>query len=160
MIRQMRIDNRLVHGEIVALWIPNLGADTLVIADTAFANNQIMSMAARLAKPKNCDFEILSVEDAITFLNDPANSKKKILLLCATFDNALTLVKSCDDIKDVNVGGATHAEGTKQVSLRVYLGEKDVENLKEIESLGSRVFQQTKPDEKAMSLNEMLGKIK
>ena len=160
MIRQMRIDNRLIHGEIVALWIPNLGADTLVIADTAYASNQIMKMSALLAKPKNCDFEILTIDDAISFLSDPANEKRKILVICGTTDNALTLVKNCEDIKDVNVGGAAHAEGKKQVSMRVYLDEKDVENLKEINGLGRNVFQQTKPDEKAMSFNEMLGKVK
>jgi Phosphotransferase system, mannose/fructose/N-acetylgalactosamine-specific component IIB len=160
MIKQMRIDNRLIHGEIVALWIPSLGADTLVIADTAYASNQIMKMSALLAKPKNCDFEIRTVEDAISFLNDPANDKRKILVICGTTDNALALVKNCDGIQDVNVGGLTHAEGTKQVSMRVYLNENDVENLKEIDSLGKTIFQQTRPDEKAMSFNEMLGKIK
>lgn len=52
MIRQLRIDDRLVHGEVVALWVSNLGVNTIVIADDAYASNPINAMTANLVKPK------------------------------------------------------------------------------------------------------------
>lgn len=160
MIKQLRIDNRLVHGEVIALWLPSLSADTLVLADDMTAKTPMMSMAMQLAKPKGIEMPILSIDDAISYLNDSANEKKRIFVICADIQAAIRLAKACDEIQDINIGAVSHKPGAKQVSMRVFVDDKDIEGLRELDKLNRNVFQQTKTDEKVVSLKGILSSLK
>ena len=160
MIRQLRIDDRLVHGEVVTMWVSNLGVDTIVIANDAYATNPIMQMTANLVKPKNVNMHMIKVSDAINFCNDPSHEKEKVFVVCGNVQDALQLVEGSENITEINVGAVRHAEGKKQVNLKVFLDDKDVEDLEKMHSLGRTIFQQTKPDSGRVSLQEMLNKVK
>jgi mannose/fructose/N-acetylgalactosamine-specific phosphotransferase system component IIB len=160
MIRQLRIDDRLVHGEVVALWVSNLGVNTIVIADDAYASNPINAMTANLVKPKGVNLYLKKISEALDYINDPSHEKEKIFVVCANAQNALTLVKGCEKITEVNVGAMRHSPGKKQVNLKVFVDEQDMKDLSEIANLGRVIFQQTKPDQKRVTLQEMLNKVK
>ena len=160
MIRQLRIDDRLVHGEVVALWVSNLGVNTIVIADDAYASNPINAMTANLVKPKGVNLYLKKISEALDYINDPSHEKEKIFVVCANAQNALTLVKGCEKITEVNVGAMCHSPGKKQVNLKVFVDEQDMKDLSEIANLGRVIFQQTKPDQKRVTLQEMLNKVK
>ncbi len=160
MIRQLRIDDRLVHGEVVALWVSNLGVNTIVIADDAYASNPINAMTANLVKPKNVNLYLKKISEALDYINDPSHEKEKIFVVCANAQNALTLVKGCENITEVNVGAMRHSSGKKQINLKVFVDDQDMKDLSEIANLGRVIFQQTKPDQKRVTLQEMLNKAK
>lgn len=160
MIRQLRIDDRLVHGEVVALWVSNLGVNTIVIADDAYASNPINAMTANLVKPKNVNLYLKKISEALDYINDPSHEKEKIFVVCANAQNALTLVKGCENITEVNVGAMRHSSGKKQINLKVFVDDQDMKDLSEIANLGRDIFQQTKPDQKRVTLQEMLNKAK
>lgn len=159
MIRQLRIDDRLVHGEVVTLWVSNLGADCIVIANDMYATNPMMKMTATLVKPKNVAMEILTINDAINYCNTKRETKDKVFVVCGNVQDALKLVEGCDGITEINVGAVRHSEGKKQVNLKVFLDDKDVEDLNTMKNLGRTIFQQTKPDQGRVSLQEMLNKL-
>lgn len=158
MIKQLRIDDRLVHGEIVALWIPRLGVDTVVVANDTYANNPMLSMTLTLAKPRGCDMPVLTVDNAIAFLNDPAHEREKILVVCNCLQDAEKLVSACEEIKEVNVGAVRSAPGKKQVDLKVFLDEDDIRIIQELEAKGRTIYQQTKPDMKQRSASDVVAK--
>ena len=160
MIRQLRIDDRLVHGEVVALWVSNLGVNTIVIADDAYASNPINAMTANLVKPKNVNLYLKKISEALDYINDPSHEKEKIFVVCANAQNALTLVKGCENITEVNVGAMRHSSGKKQINLKVFVDDQDMKDLSEIANLGRVIFQQTKPDQKRVTLQEKLNKAK
>lgn len=160
MIRQLRIDDRLVHGEVVTLWVSNLGVNTVIIADDAYASNPINAMTANLVKPKNVNLHLKKISEALDYINDEAHEKEKIFVVCGNAQSALMLVQGCDKITEVNVGAMRHADGKKQVNLKVFVDEQDMKDLCEIDRLGRVIFQQTKPDHKRVTLQEMLNKAK
>lgn len=160
MIRQLRIDDRLVHGEVVTLWVSNLGVNTVIIADDAYASNPINAMTANLVKPKNVNLHLKKISEALDYINDEAHEKEKIFVVCGNAQSALMLVQGCDKITEVNVGAIRHADGKKQVNLKVFVDEQDMKDLCEIDRLGRVIFQQTKPDHKRVTLQEMLNKAK
>lgn len=160
MIRQLRIDDRLVHGEVVTLWVSNLGVNTVIIADDAYASNPINAMTANLVKPKNVNLHLKKISEALDYINDEAHEKEKIFVVCGNAQSALALVQGCDKITEVNVGAMRHADGKKQVNLKVFVDEQDMKDLCEIDRLGRVIFQQTKPDHKRVTLQEMLNKVK
>ena len=159
MIRQLRIDDRLVHGEVVALWVSNLGVNTIVIADDEYASNTINAMTANLVKTKHVNLYLKTISEALDYINDASHEKEKIFVVCANAQNALALVKGCKNITEVNVGAMRHAPGKKQINLKVFADEQDIKDLSEIAESGCEIFQQTKPEQKRVSLHEMINKF-
>ncbi|SJZ38294.1 PTS sugar transporter subunit IIB [Anaerorhabdus furcosa] len=159
MIKQLRIDDRLIHGEVVVLWLSHTGADTVIVADDQHATNPMLTMTLNLAKPKGVTMHVLTLEDTIKYVNDGSHDVEKIFIVCANAQNALKLVQGCEAIHEVNIGAMRSSNGKKQVTLKVFVDQKDVEDLKEIEKLDRTIYQQTKPDQKRVSLKEIASKL-
>ncbi|MFV0479398.1 MAG: PTS sugar transporter subunit IIB [Anaerorhabdus sp.] len=159
MIKQLRIDDRLIHGEVVVLWLNHTSADTVVVADDEHATNPMLTMTLNLAKPKGVAMHVLTVDDAIKYLNDGTHDNEKIFVVCNNAQKALKLSQNCEMIQEVNVGAMRAAAGKKQVNLKVFLDDQDLKDLLEIENLGKVIYQQTKPDQKRVSLKEIAAKL-
>ena len=160
MIIQLRIDDRLIHGEVVAMWLGYTNADVVCVADDATATNAMLKMAMSLAKPAGIDMPILTVDDAISYLNENADSKRRIFAVTQNVQNAVKIAQGVEALKDVNAGAMRASDGKKQVSLKVYVDEKDIEDLQKIASAGKTVVSQTKPDMKPLTLEEIIAKAK
>ena len=160
MIKQLRIDDRLFHGEIVALWISTLGVDSVVVADDVYASNQMNIMTAQLSKPKFLKLNILTMEKAIAYLQDPAHAREKILVTCANAQNALALCKAVEGIPEVNAACMRFSEGKVQVGLKAFVDQKDLDDLQEIENMGKSVISHTVPANPRSTLADMIKKAK
>ena len=51
MIKLLRIDDRLIHGQVAVYWINATGADTIVIANDKHATNAMLKMSLTVGKP-------------------------------------------------------------------------------------------------------------
>ena len=49
MIKHLRIDNRLIHGQVAVTWMRRINADALVVVNDAVAKDRIQQMALPLA---------------------------------------------------------------------------------------------------------------
>src|SRR4051812_47533027 len=58
-----RVDNRLVHGQILSAWLPALGADALLVADDEAARNPLVRSAMEIAIPPDVQFDVVPVEN-------------------------------------------------------------------------------------------------
>lgn len=159
MIKQLRIDDRLIHGEVVVLWLNYTGADTIIVADDQHAKNPMLTMTLNLAKPKGIAMHVLTIDDAISYVNDLSHENEKIFIVCANAQNALKLVVGSDAIQEINIGAMRSSAGKKQVSLKVYVDHQDIIDLNTIDSLNRNIYQQTKPDQKRVSLKDLTAKL-
>ena len=98
-----------------------------------------------------------TIDDAILYLNNPEKANRTILLIVGSTADALKICKSIDKGQEVNIGGIRKADNTKAISNQVFLGEKDIENIKEIESLGNRVYLQEVPSKADMSVKDIVS---
>ena len=110
MIIQLRIDDRLIHGEVVAMWLGYTNADVVCVADDATATNAMLKMAMSLAKPAGIDMPILTVDDAISYLNENADSKRRIFAVTQNVQNAVKIAQGVEALKDVNAGAMRASE--------------------------------------------------
>ena len=141
----LRIDNRLVHGQVGVTWTTSLGANLLVVADDVCARDllqqQLMSMTA---ESSGAGIRFFSIEKTINIINKAAPSQK-IFLICRTPQDARNLIDGGVPIKDVNVGNMHFEKGKRQLSKKVYINDKDLEDLQYIKSKGINVFIQDVP---------------
>jgi hypothetical protein len=99
MIKLARIDDRLVHGQVAFTWVSSLGIDCLVVANDKVAHDDFQKMAMGLAKPPSVKLFILSLADAISFLNDIKSKNAKVLLLVNCIKDGFIMTNGVPEIK-------------------------------------------------------------
>ncbi|MDV4150673.1 PTS galactosamine transporter subunit IIB [Clostridium sp. AL.422] len=141
----LRIDNRLVHGQVGITWTTSLGANLLVVADDVVASDRLQQELMRLtAESSGAGIRFFTIEKTINIINKAAPSQR-IFLICKTPQEARVLIDGGVPIKDVNVGNMHFEKGKRQLSKKVYVDDKDLEDLKYIKSKGINVFIQDVP---------------
>ncbi|MBD1362733.1 PTS sugar transporter subunit IIB [Mucilaginibacter sp. ZT4R22] len=132
MIKLVRIDDRLVHGQVAFTWTPALGADCLLIANDKVAADEFMKMTLNLAKPPGTRLLIKSVEAAATFLNDEKSKNAKVLVLINSIKDAAALADSVPAITSINFGGLRSKEGSRLISKAIAVNEEDISIIKDL----------------------------
>jgi len=149
MIKLIRIDDRLVHGQVAFTWVPSLGIDCLIVANDKIAKDDFQKMTLGLAKPAGVKFLIKSVADTIVFLNDEKSKPAKILALINSVKDAATLAMGVSEISSINLGGIRARENAKLISKAVAVTDEDVVLLKELLQKGIELeIRQVPTDEK------------
>jgi len=105
MIKLIRIDDRLLHGQVAFTWTPALGADCIVVANDKVAKDEFLKMTLNLAKPASAKLLIKSLADTVIFLNDPRSQSLKILVIINSVKDASILADEVSEIKSINFGG-------------------------------------------------------
>ncbi|CEI80948.1 PTS system mannose-specific EIIAB component [Oceanobacillus oncorhynchi] len=133
MIKLVRIDDRLLHGQVAFAWSKHYDINIILVANDNAAQDKTKQMALKMAKPPSAKLYIKSVEDAIKDLPKLDNPKMKALVIIDSTKDAKSLVDASDNIKSINVGGIRMAEGKKLISRAVAVDGEDIKNLKSIE---------------------------
>ena len=141
----LRIDDRLVHGQVVTAWIKQLNAKSILVIDDLAAGNPIISKALTMATPKSIKLVIKSVEDSESCLND--FEEKDLLIITKAPVNAKKIIEKNPDYEwKMNVGNIGMDAGRKKYAQTVYLDEENYAAIKELEVMGNiDIFMQTVP---------------
>lgn len=143
-----RIDNRLVHGQVGITWTRQLGANLIVVADDDSANDPLQQALMKVtADSMHVGIRFFTLQKTLDVIGKASDSQR-ILLILRNTASARTLVEGGMPIKELNLGNLHFSSGKKEISKKVYLDEKDVENLAFIKSKGVNVFIQDVPSEK------------
>jgi fructoselysine and glucoselysine-specific PTS system IIB component len=130
MIKLVRIDDRLVHGQVAFTWVSSLGIDCLLVANDKVAKDEFQKMAMGLAKPPTTKLLIMTLTETIAFLNDPKSKNAKILLLINSINDASILTNGVAEIKSVNFGGLRTKDGAKLISKAIAVSDEDIRIIK------------------------------
>lgn len=132
MIKCLRVDHRLLHGQVAFSWTTSLGADCILIANDDVVQNEIRKTTIKLAKPSGVKLVIKTVEDSIKAINSGVTDKYKLFIVVESIEDAYQLVKNCPQIKAVNLGGTKAREGTRNISKAVNVTKKEEERIREM----------------------------
>ena len=161
MIEALRIDERLIHGQVANQWSKALGFEAIVVANDQATTDRIMQTALRMAAPGgSIKIVIKTVDDAIKLLNDPRCAPMKIFVVCNNPFDALKLIKGVKDINCVNVGnfGRVGYEGAHRARFNesIYANEEEVACFKEMIATGVECNYRMLPDQPKISLASVI----
>ncbi len=145
----VRVDNRLVHGQVLEAWLPAIDAQAILVADDEAARNTLVRSAMALAIPPRVSFRVLPVAQAAELLGPGgagAPSPRTLVLLRDVRD-ALALSKAGVALPRLNLGNVHFSSGRKQVSASVYLDAAELQALEELAAAGTEVEVQAVPAE-------------
>lgn len=160
MLKLVRIDDRLVHGQVAVGWTSSAAANTIFVVNDQAQKDKVKAMALDLAKPAGVKLYIRGVKESGSIIKKFADAQKaQVLVLIRNIQDALALVKeSGNAIRSINVGGLRFEEGKKKLNDFISLSDKDIEDLKELEELGVKLDFRMLPRDKKITLPELLMK--
>lgn len=148
MIKLVRIDHRLLHGQVAFSWTKTIGADCILVADDDAATNSIKMTTLRLAKPQGVKLVIKTIDDSIKALKSGVTDKYKLLIVTGSVADAKRICDECPQITSINLGGIKKREGTRQVSQAIFLLPDEEAMLRELSGRGVELEIRQVPTEK------------
>lgn len=156
----LRLDDRLIHGQIVTAWSRHLQVKTLMVANDKVAKDELTKAALMMTAPAGMKVTIRSIEETIKLLSDPRAEKMRILLLVDNPKDAVVLVKNLG-IQEVNVGNFTKKKVPDkiQISENCHATKEDIEDFKELCQICGNVYIQMIPDLAKTDFRTQLEKV-
>jgi PTS system mannose-specific IIB component len=134
-----RVDNRLIHGQVMEAWVPHVKADCIVVANDDAASSPLKRAMMEACVPSNLKVMIGTIEVISRRLQAGEISASRILLLLENSQDALALYREGVTFSKLNLGNLHATKGKVAVSCTLCIDEEDVDNLQELESLGVKV---------------------
>ncbi|MBP3701962.1 MAG: PTS sugar transporter subunit IIB [Lachnospiraceae bacterium] len=157
MIECLRIDDRLLHGQVITKWITRYDPDAIVIADDGVVKDEIAKMALRIAKPDGMKMSIRSVDDALVLLNNDQTKHMKLFVLVKDTVSAKRIVEGVAHVKTVNIGGLRSSrEGARSIFGVIKATQEDLDIIGQIHPLVGEIDVRTVPSEENRNILEYL----
>lgn len=153
-ILMTRIDNRLVHGQVGVTWTKTLGANLIVVADDGVAEDLLQQQLMQVtAESSGVGIRFFSIQKTIEVIHK-ASSKQKIFIVCRTPKAVRALLDGNVPIREVNVGNMHFEKGKRQISKKVYVDDKDMDDLLAIQKAGVNIYIQDVPGDVKEAIKE------
>lgn len=152
MICDVRMDERLIHGQSMSSWIPFLGATHIIIAAKDIKDDAFQKSVLRMAAQGNYKLMITDGEGAAEIVNDPRSEKFKIFIICKSPQDVLDLVMHTSRLPRVNLAAYGRIEKASLPNRKVIVkgqlivDEEDFDCLKKIEASGIKCVMQVMPE--------------
>lgn len=147
-LRLVRIDDRLIHGQVVAVWLRALGAKRIVIVDDATARDEFLREVLTLAAPQGVPVEVLDVAQGAVRCIELAATEEPVMVLVRTPRTVLALRRAGVPIEVVDLGGMGAGPGRRRLHKTISVSPDELRELRELEQLGTRVEVQIVVDDR------------
>ncbi|AMV72562.1 hypothetical protein JCM30471_10810 [Desulfuromonas carbonis] len=152
----VRIDNRLIHGQVLEAWVPAVRANCIVVANDQAASAPFQRMLMEAAVPKGIKVLIGSVAESSALLSTGELDDFRVLLLYATSEDALRGLRSGAPFHELNLGNMHAGAGKQKLSCTIALDPEDIGNLQQLEADGVRIMSQCIPSDRERPWKNLL----
>ena len=125
MITLLRVDHRLLHGQVAFSWTQYVGADCILIANDSVPGDELRKTTIKLAKPPSVKLVIKNINDSIEAIKSGVTDKYNLFIVVESVNDAWRIASAIDEIKSINLGGLRLKRAVK-ISLRrlIYCRQK------------------------------------
>lgn len=148
-----RIDDRLIHGQVMTAWVQHSGATELVIVDNKVASDPFLSAVIQGAVPKHLTSHIYSEQKAIDHLKE---CSKPTIVLVKTPQVLENLVTNGVQIDSINIGGMGSKQGRDKFYKNIYMSDDEKTCVKRLLEQKMNVYIQVVPNLEKVDANTLL----
>lgn len=152
----VRIDDRLIHGQIATQWLKYAHGNKVVIIDNKVPEQPIQVRILKAAAPPGVKVLIKNVAEGIEFCKKDPKPDESIVVLVRVPEVIETLVDAGIEMKEVVLGGMGYKAGRKRLNKSVSANEEEIECMKRLASKGINIYYHLVPDEAPISLDRVL----
>jgi PTS system mannose-specific IIB component/fructoselysine and glucoselysine-specific PTS system IIB component len=153
----VRLDDRLIHGQVVVGWGQPLNAAFIVLVDDEVRGSEWEQDLYRMGVPPQVEVVFASLSEAERRLPDWEADRRPGILLAGDIDTMVALVAAgAGRIRHVNIGGVHHRAGRSERLRYVYLTDEEADKLRRLASNGVEVTAQDVPTARAVPIGDFL----
>lgn len=157
MIAILRVDDRLLHGQVAVAWTNYFKVDVILVANDALMTDTTMQMAFKLATPPEVTLSMKSLAGAVMVINNPKHRQRRIMVITKNMHDAQYICENTgEEIKSILIGGLRSGKSKKQINMNSYMDENDISILKNMEKNGKEIIMQADPTSKKISSQEII----
>ena len=149
MIVSTRVDNRLIHGQVVQGWLPSLDVSEVVVVSPLAQKTVLMQKMFRFALPSGYKLKITDAKEAVDYVQQ---SGEKIFIVIESVAVLFKMLEAGFTTKIITLGNTHFEEGKKQYSQGVFLSDEELKDLKGLTSKGITVVMRALPSSLASKL--------
>lgn len=158
-ISLVRIDERLVHGQVMTKWSKGMGTNAIYIVDDATAKDDFMkTIFQSTGKRAGLKVDVFSIDAIIEEWNKDQFGKFTVILLFKTVKDVYDASKKGLPIEQLNVGGIAKKGDARYIITSVGITDEDEAMLLEMQGAGTEVYFQTTPDTQKVMLKDAAKK--
>lgn len=146
MIKMIRVDYRLLHGQVAVSWTSSIGVDAILLVSDTLQKDKLRMQTIRIAKPDNVKVVVKNTDEAIEQLNSGVTDKYSLFIVCETINNAAKIIENTG-FNNLNLGNVAFKKNAIKFSNSVYLDNGEVNILNSLVSKGEKIFAQTVPND-------------
>lgn len=142
-----RVDNRLVHGQIIEAWLPYLKSTHLVVVNDTISVDLIRQQIIRLAVPSRVALTFTSLKEVKSFYDLLFIKEVTAFFIMANCCDALKMQEQGIIMPTLNIGNIHYEEGKKQLCAHIAVSEEDICYLKNLEKNTTKLDFRSVPDD-------------
>lgn len=156
MIEVLRVDDRLLHGQVAVSWTRYFKVDVILVANDHLITDKDMQVAFKLATPAGIVLSMKSLQGAVNVINNPKHAARKIMVITKDLNDAKFICENTKGaIKDILLGGLRNGEEKKQIDMNSYMSDQDIQVMDELEKKGYQIYMQSVPTSKKLSTKDI-----
>ena len=155
-----RVDDRLIHGEVVTAWLPATKSTRIIIVDDEVAKDEFNVRVVKALAPAGTKVFVYDVAKASEKLMVKGLEGERLMVLAKTPTTFARLVKNGVPLKEVNLGGAGIRGERKPFINNVALSPEEVVSCEELQNNGCRVYYQLVPEQGVVEIADAMKKAK
>lgn len=155
-IIHVRIDDRLIHGQVATLWTNELGVTRIMVINDDVANNEIQKTMLRMAAPSNVSTSLITEEKAVKNIQNGNYKGQRVLIIVKDPETIVRLIDKGLDIKKVNVGNMSTRENTHHIKPSVSITPDEEEAFHTLLDRGVQITAVMVPTDKLVYLKDII----
>lgn len=135
----VRMDNRLIHGQILVSWNSAFKIEHIIVTNDVVAGDPLQVTLLKAVAPLNAKVSVFSIKDCVAYCNSPEAEKENIFIIAKYPEDGLALVEGGLNMRVLNLGNQAFVRTSKKISNTVFLTESGVRALKKLHEQGIRI---------------------
>ena len=155
-IVNIRVDSRLIHGQVAAMWTGTLKATRIIVIDNEIIKNDMMKSVLKMACPKTCKLSILNTEAATTNIKNNKYEGDRVFVIVKSPATLVELLKCGFPLQKVTIGNINGKTGSRQIKKTICVSAEDEADLRYLSEKGVKLIAQMVPSEEKTDLMKLL----
>lgn len=152
----IRIDSRLIHGQVAGIWSPYLNITRIMVIDDMIVNDDMQKDLLRMVAPPGVSTSILSKEKALANIMSRKYENQRVLLVLKDPKYLLYLLDNGINIREINVGNLSKRENTRTITSSIYITNEEESIFRKLLLKNVDISVQMVPNDSKRKLKDLL----
>ncbi|MDD5065937.1 MAG: PTS sugar transporter subunit IIB [bacterium] len=155
-----RVDNRLIHGQVIVGWAKTLNLNKIVVANDELSRDTVKLQMLKFAIPQELSVDFFTLEQTVEAYQKEAWQKLDTMLLVKYPKDAYELVSRGIHASVINIGGLYMEDGCQMIAENISVNQEEKEFLEKLLSMNIRLEGRALPMDEELDVNRLLQKFK